>query len=318
MDGDSPRRVAAGGDAPKVPLVSAGDVGLVIGLPLLALTAWLTPPRVWHSLASAVSPFAGAILSRSPREIASCVAAFAGDRAIAMAGDAVARALVAAEIESGFQAMRDHLPAGWRPAVELIGKEHVESALRHGSGAIIWDSHFYYAAMVTKMAMQRHGYGLYHLSHPRHGFSPTRFAMRFLNPIRTASEARYVEKRIVLSLDGSVGAMRLLLKHLRSNGVVSVTVRDTGLRACEVPFLDGSLRVATGASDLAYASGAALIPVFTVRHDGRYVVTAEAPIEIDSRAPRREAAVAAVEAYARRLEPHVLAYPGQWVGWLNL
>ena len=62
----------------------------------------------------------------------------------------------------------------------------------------------------------------------------------------------------------------------------------------------------------------ALVPLFTVADgDARIVVTAEAPIPIGG-GGRRDAEQAAAAEYARRLEPYVLSYPGQWAAWPNL
>lgn len=314
MPQGTPRR-PAGAEAP--PLISLQDLGLAVGLPLLFVAAGLVPGRAWKPLAHAIAPLAGAVLSRSQGAIIACVEAMSGEAPLAMPAPAIARELVACEIQVAFQIMRDHMPGRWHPDIELRGATHIEAALARGAGAVLWDSHFQYAGMVTKMALHRAGFVQYHLSHPRHGFSATRFGMGVLNRVRTACEGRYVAERVVQSLNAPVGAMRLLLKRLRDNGLVSVTVRDTGLRPCIVPFLAGRLSVATGAPDLAYASGAALIPVFTVQDGEGYVVTAEAPIPLSVDAPRRRAARAVAAAYAERLAAHVVAHPGQWLGWLH-
>ena len=305
------------GGAPA-PLISAHDIEILCGLPFLALTAWLTPEAAWRSLARAIAPYSAGVLSCGPKAIAECVAGVAGDRPLALSPDAVARELVAAEIQRNFQYTRDLLPARWRPEIVLAGEAHIRDALARGKGVILWCGHFVFAAMVVKMAMHRAGIALHHLSHPHHGFSETRFGMRVLNPLRAASEKHYLSDRVVLSLTGAVAALRILLKRLRENGVVSIIVRDVGLYPLETPFMDGTIRIATGAPDLAYATGAALIPVFAVQEDdGRYTVTAQAPIEM-AEATRRDAAAAAVEAYTDRLEPYVLNYPGQWWGWTTL
>ncbi len=306
------------GGAPA-PLISGHDIGILCGLPFLALTAWLTPEKAWRPLARAIAPCTTGVLCRSRKAILDCIAAVAGDRPLAMPPQAVARELAAAEIQRNFQNMRDLLPSRWRPEITLVGEDHITGALARGKGVILWGGHFAFANTVIKMAMHRAGYDLHHLSHPHHGFSDTRFGVRVLNPIRAASDVHYVSERIVLSLDGAVAAMRALLKRLRNNGIVSIMVRDIGLHPLEAPFLDGTMRIATGAPDLAYATGAALIPVFAVQEeDGRYTVTVQAPIEMAAAVKRRDAAAAAVRAYTGRLEPYVLNYPGQWWGWTTL
>ena len=302
----------------SAPLFVVQDVGMAVGLPLLALTAWLTPQRAWMRLAQALAPHAGVILSRSQDDLIDRIEAVAGGDRLALPAEAIARELVACEIERNFQVLRDHLPSRWRPDVDVQGMDKLSDALAQGRGAVLWDSHFQFAAVVTKMALQQAGIGLYHLSHPRHGFSGSRFGMRFLNPVRTRCEGRYVEERVVLSLDGPVAAMRTLLKRLKENAVVSVTVRGTGLHPCRASFFDDHLMVATGAPDLAHRSGAALFPVFTVRRGDKFVVIIEEPLIIDPSIDRSAAAAAAATEYARRLEPHVAAHPGQWAEWISI
>ncbi len=303
----------------KPKLISAHDVGFSIGIPFLAATAWLTPERHWFFLARKVAPYAGSVVSRSQDDIIDCIEKTANGWNLAQAPESIARELVTAEIARNFQCMRDHLPWRWRPNIELVGREHLDAALAEGRGAILWDSHFSYAFVVTKMALARAGFDLVHLSHPRHGHSSTRFRMRFLNPFQTITETRYLKERLVMSLDGSAAALRALIKRLKSNAVVSITVRGAGQAPCQVPFMAGQLKIATGAPDLAYKCGAALIPVFTaLKEDGRFCVTAEQPIAVQTGLSRQDASEAAAKAYAERLEPYVARYPGQWVGWLNI
>ncbi|MFQ5955374.1 MAG: hypothetical protein ACE5JZ_09960, partial [Kiloniellales bacterium] len=76
---------------------------------------------------------------------------------------------------------------------------------------------------------------------------------------------------------------------------------------------------ATGAADLAHATKAALLPVFPVREpEGHYRVVIEPPLVVRRDLPRREASDLALREYTARLAPYVLAYPGQWRGWLHL
>lgn len=303
----------------KTRLISARDIGLAIGCPLLAAAAWLTPERSWPSLAGKVSPRAGAILSRSQEDIIACIEKTAAGWPLAEIAKTIARQSVEAEIIRNFQFMRDHLPGRWRPRIELAGLEFIDAALAEKRGAILWDSHFFYANLVTKMAFAKAGYGLVHLSHQRHGHSSTRFGVRFLNPLQTLSEKRYLKERLVMSQDGSVAALRTLIQRLAANALVSITVRDSGQAPISVPFMAGQLQIATGALDLAYKCGAALIPVFTtMEDDGRYLVAAERPIIIETGLKRQAAAMAAAQSYAKRLEPHVARHPGQWVGWINI
>ena len=215
--------------------------------------------------------------------------------------------------------LHDYLPNGWRPNIKVSGLEHVETAIEQGRGAILWIGHFVHGDLVAKMAFHRHGLSVSHLSHPRHGFSSTRFAMCCLNRIQTRIEDRYLRARVRLGLDSTAEAMEVLKARIGENGVVSISVRGASRKPAILPFLDGKIRIAAGAPVLAYGTGAPLVPVFPVRDpDGNFTVYFDAPLVIDRSRERRDAVGAALDQYVRALEDYVCRYPGQWKGWFNL
>ena len=167
--------------------------------------------------------------------------------------------------------------------------------------------------------LHRAGYAVSHLSHPRHGFSSTRFGMRCLNPVHTRAEDRYLRERVRLSPDAAGAALATLGDRLGGNGVVSISVRGDSRRPAMVLFLGGEIRIAVGAPVLAHKSAAALLPVFPLRtgEDG-FTVFVEPALEIDPALDRRVAVADALGRYARLLERYVLDYPGQWLGWFHL
>ncbi len=174
-------------------------------------------------------------------------------------------------------------------------------------------------SLVTKMAFHEAEIKVSHLSHPRHGFSGSRFGMALLNRVQTRVEDRFLGARVMLGLDDSAQAMALLRQCLEGNGVVSITVRDSGRRPVEVPFGRGRIRLAVGAPNLAFKMGAALLPVFTVREpDGAFRVAVAPAIATAHGGERGPALARAAAAYARVLEGYVARYPGQWTGWSEL
>lgn len=229
---------------------------------------------------------------------------------------ATSRAL---EIESVLQTWRAGQRPEWRPALRLAGFDHLDRALAAGAGAILWVGHFVYASLCAKMALHDAGHKVFHLSHPRHGFSTTRFGIRFLNPARQKVEIRYLAERIELSPANPAIALRHLQKHLGRNGVVSITAIADAARPAFPPFLGDRIALATGAADLAYRSGADLLPVF-VRRDETGVITVEieAPLPVDRNLTRRDSSAAAARAFAERQAVHVRAQPEQWLGWPTL
>ncbi len=99
---------------------------------------------------------------------------------------------------------------------------------------------------------------------------------------------------------------------------MSISVHPAAQTPLRVPFLNGTVTIATGAPDLAYATGAPVLPVFTVRDaTGTFVVTVEPPLHIVEGASRRESSERVVRRYVERLAHYVVRHPGQWLGWLD-
>ncbi len=215
-------------------------------------------------------------------------------------------------LEEYVQVLREHTWR-WRPAIRLEGREHLVGALAAGDGAILWVTGFESSDLVVKMALRRAGFAVVHLSRPTHGFSATRFGVRFLNPVRKRAEDRYLGSRVVIEGGSAVAAMRALQRHLAANEIVSITVGDASSNAGEVSLLGGTLAVSTGPANLARVSGAALIPVFMSREPGgAFAVRLGAPL-----AAAGEAAPPALvlQRYGQQLTAAVTARPDQWTGW---
>jgi KDO2-lipid IV(A) lauroyltransferase len=83
-----------------------------------------------------------------------------------------------------------------------------------------------------------------------------------------------------------------------------------GQKGRPVPFLGGHVVLPTGPVKLAMASGAPILPVFTIRlPDGRVRLFVEQPIVVRP----EDSAEAALEQLASVIERYVRAYPDQWL-----
>jgi lauroyl/myristoyl acyltransferase len=158
-----------------------------------------------------------------------------------------------------------------------------------------------------------------HLSTPAHGFSATRFGVRYLNRIQTRIEDRYIAERVLLPLSGQNTALQTLVRRLKANKVVSITgQRGTG-RTVAARFLDGTLTLAPGAPMLGHMTGASVFPTFAFRApDGAIEVTVEPPVELPAGLPREAAVTQAVQQFATISEGYALRHPGQWLSWVQL
>jgi KDO2-lipid IV(A) lauroyltransferase len=87
-----------------------------------------------------------------------------------------------------------------------------------------------------------------------------------------------------------------------------------GQKGQAVRFLHGHLLLPTGPIKLAIASGAPLVPVFSIRTpDGRIRIHIEEPIWVDPAAAQVEGVHPALLEFAAILERYVKAYPEQWL-----
>jgi hypothetical protein len=287
--------------------------------------SWILPPRSWAALLRTLMriqpPETGeplyrtinAVLNRPPQD---------------PIGRRVQREFRAAYAEEECHFMRHYRPSGFDPDVVLEGRSQIVSALDAGKGAILWTSPFAFSSLMPKVAFARAGYPVHHLTSPLHGYSVSRFAVHWLNPLRTRVENRYLQERIFLGLSlssSSSSAMQTLRLRLAQNLPVSIMTAGVAHKVLDVPFIGGRLLIPTGAIKLALTSGAQLLPVFMSRRqrqDDGFVVHVEPPLRptnaVETTDRIRTSSPAVIELaieYARRLEPYVLRDPGLWRGW---
>ena len=164
------------------------------------------------------------------------------------------------------------------------------------------------------MALHNAGYRAIQLSRPGHGFSiDSSFGIRFLNPIWTSVENRFIAERVLIVGETAADALTTLRVRLAANQIVIITVAPLAHKFAEVPFFHRRLQLPTGPIRLALTTKAMLLPVFSfTQANGGFEVSIEGPLYPKSGAPTVEDVAAA---YAKRLEPFVLEHPDQWAGW---
>ena len=298
------------------PLISGADIGNTIGLAILGVLAWILPAGALPGFCRRFGGLNLKTLAGDEAALVGQIRALLGDREAALAADAIPAATAAEDLLATMQLLRAYRPGGWSPEIELQGAEHIEAAA--GQGVILWVAHFVHGSLIAKMAGHRFGHSVSHLSHVRHGFSSTRYGMRYLNRVRTVAEDRYIEERIQRTDENPTTAMRRLLRKLAKKGMISITVRDDSLTPEKAPFLGGELTFAPGAPDLAHTTKSVLLPVFPVRQGDRFTLIVDPPISIDREVDRKAATAKALREYAGRLEQYVLKFPDQWLGWFHL
>jgi len=290
-----------------------GDVALTLQVATAAVVSWVVPEPLWRPMTRAIGRVTTTTLRpTSVQPEAPFDDIVAGRIGCAPRNLAIER--VATGHMSRLYGLREYRPWRRNISVAVDGAAHLATAIDAGTGAVLWVAGSTFGSLVTKVGLSAAGFHVTHLSRPAHGFGTSDYAARRLNPLWTRVEARFLRERVVMAPGTETGALRSLRRCLAGNGIVSITVGDEGIRTVDATLLGHPWRVATGPVSLAAASGAPLLPVFTVREDsGRFHVVVEEPLRVAGDAAREEREQAAAREFASRLEPWVLRYPGQWL-----
>ena len=284
------------------------DIIDIAKIAALTLVAWILPPRLWRKAARATSS-----IGRDDRSGPAYQRNLSHKYSKADIAE-IKRRRRAYLRELKFQILGLIGPwKVWHPRIHLTGTDHLENALQAGHGAILWVTDTVFSTLITKMAFHDAGYQVHQLSRPQHGFSMSCFGVRFLNPIWTGVEDRFLAGRVVIKGDTAGDELRILSARMAKNEIVIIVVVPQAHKFIWVPFLRDLFPLPTGPIRLARTAGAPLLPVFTVaKDDGGFEVSIHEPL-CSAIAPVDDDAVA--QAYAKHLETFVDAHPDQWSGW---
>ena len=159
-----------------------------------------------------------ATLTGDPADTGAKIDALRGDHLPQLDAPTLIRRAAGEDLAATMTTLRCYRPFAAPPKVRVIGAEHVTNALANGKGVILWVGLFVHGSFVAKVGMHQAGFAVGHLSHPRHGFSDTRFGMAILNKARTVAEDRFLGARIKMGLDSATAALRTLREWLDEIG----------------------------------------------------------------------------------------------------
>ncbi len=303
----------------KEPFIRGEDVRETFELLRGIALAWLLPTAWWPPLLRA---YVRSVIRRYDtrhRDRIRRLAKIYGGRIPVERHDATVVDLTYHHNLAHIQRFRDIAPQGWHPEVQILGREHVEAALRGGKGVVLWVSRCVHSPVVTKKGMTAAGLEVHHLSRPSHAFAGSWYARHVLSPVWLRGEARHLAERIVYQPGHPVAMSRTLRRRLAENKIVSITQGARAMGTTRAALFDAEITLATGPINLAYSAGAPLLPVFTLRRaEGQFEVVIEAPLEMPADGDRETRFAAAAHAFTRRLEPHALAHPEQYQYWREL
>ncbi len=151
------------------------DFSVLVRIIVFGAVSWLLPMRAWRAFARGLVRMKKEKGGKSREEKISRVLGDCASAELCRRGNMERRAL---RIEEYFQITRDYRFGRFKPEIELRGSEHIDTALAAGKGALLWIGRGECVELISKMALYRAGYAAYHLTHPTHGLSKSRFGMR--------------------------------------------------------------------------------------------------------------------------------------------
>jgi lauroyl/myristoyl acyltransferase len=206
----------------------------------------------------------------------------------------------------------------WKIKIDLVGKDHLESALATGSGAILWGTSFC-GNLIAKIGCHQNGIPLVHLSGWRHMMPqpPTLMGRRIVAPLRVYPEVRFVSERIIMPASGSLHYMRKLKQRLTENKCVWIYGENApGRKPVSASLFGREYLLPTGAPSLAYSTGASLITVHVEKiGPAKYRMLFEKPYPRDQGIKKDVWVSNAVENFASQLEDQIRRHPSDWGGW---
>ena len=203
------------------------------------------------------------------------------------------------------------------------GVEHLRSTLDEGHGAILWISNNFGRMTALKRTLHDHGFPVHkvhvvnHLGGFRDADHPdSRVQRRLITPFFDSHE-RALVAGIVSITPQSLAFVRQLSARLADNGIVCIA-GDVALGHRQLPltFLGVPKRFPTGAVTLAKATGAAILPTFSVRGPRRASrVVIEAPIHVRRDLDREAEMENVLLRCIHRLEYYARRYPSLYLNW---
>jgi KDO2-lipid IV(A) lauroyltransferase len=195
-----------------------------------------------------------------------------------------------------------------RAQVPIIGREHLDAALRKGAGVLLLSAHLgNFFLLGTRLAVD--GYSTFVLvNQPRDGH----FA-EVMDKYRLKIKQRTIHAR------PRQEALKQLHEVLRRNEI-AVMIADEYRRGSGimVPLFGGTVNARRGPATLALRTGAAVVPACVIRQaDDTLKLIIEPELELD-RSARSKAEIAEnTLRMTQWLERTVRKYPDQW-NWMNI
>ncbi|MFC1872135.1 lysophospholipid acyltransferase family protein [Chloroflexota bacterium] len=147
------------------------------------------------------------------------------------------------------------------------------------------------------------------------GINMTVFVEDFKSAPFLRNVARLRKGNGVRTIPVNTSTLKEGLQVLRHGGTVGIVCdRDIQGNGMKINFFGESTSLPVGAVSLALRTGAAIVPIFSVRQsDNHYSICIEPPLKLTSNGNRSHSLKEGVEKLAAIMEGYIRKYPEQWV-----
>lgn len=120
---------------------------------------------------------------------------------------------------------------------DVDGLDALKQVMAEGRGAILWTSPFVFQTLIGKRGLHEADLRVAQVSARQHGFSDTRFGIRYLNPSLLREENRFLADRLILEEESAAAVLRRAVRALSSGSPVYFNNNThAGRTFVQVPF----------------------------------------------------------------------------------
>ncbi|MFC1914566.1 lysophospholipid acyltransferase family protein [Chloroflexota bacterium] len=186
--------------------------------------------------------------------------------------------------------------------VTIEGWHHLGDAVTEGRGTIIASAHLGNFDVAARILVLR-------------GINMTIFVEDFNSTPFLRNVAKLRQRNGARTIQVNKGALREALQILRHGGTIGIACdRDIQENGLKVNFFGEVTSLPVGAVSLALRTGAAIVPIFSVRQsNNRYSIYIEPPLRLGGNGNRSHSLREGLEKLTSIMERYIREYPEQWV-----
>lgn len=207
---------------------------------------------------------------------------------------------------------------------QIIGAEHLWTALAQNRGAILWESGSFGKRVISKHILKANGFAVTQIHARLHagglgagGRGMSRLLERVILPYFDRRTRSIVHDTIYLDQDRGLGFTRNLAQRLAQNAILCVAVDGrAGQKHLTLPFLGKRVRFATGIASLARLADAPLLPLYcTPAPNGGWLLEIGPPLPFSPDLTRDALTASLLTRVVGELDARIRRNPDWYWGW---